>query len=112
VGDKGTILADFRCENPRLIPDAKMNTWLNGRPWPKDAQEHNWSDTWISAFLEKKESPGSFLLAGSVTETILLGGIALRAGKKVKYDSAAMKITNLPEANQFLYRQYRKGWEL
>jgi hypothetical protein len=36
----------------------------------------------------------------------------LRAGKKVEYDNASMKITNVPEANKFLTREYRQGWEL
>jgi len=112
VGDKGRILADFRCENPRLIPDSRMSSWLNGKPLTMDPKDGNWTNTWIDAFLNKRESPGSFLLAGSVTETILLGAVALRAGKKVKYDTASMKITNLPDANQYLYREYRKGWEL
>ena len=68
--------------------------------------------SWIDAFKNKTQSPGSFLLAGPITETINLGAIALRAGRRVLYDSDAMKITNLPEANKFLYREYRKGWEL
>jgi hypothetical protein len=38
--------------------------------------------------------------------------VALRAGKKVEYDTENMKITNVPEANKFLVREYRKGWEL
>jgi len=42
----------------------------------------------------------------------LLGAVALRAGEKVEYDSANMKITNMPEANKYLVREYRKGWEL
>lgn len=111
VGDKGKILADFRCENPQLIPKKKMASYLKGQKSPKETEERN-DDIWIDAFLQKKESPGSFLLAGPVTETILLGGVALRAGKKITYDSNAMKITNVPEANAFLYREYRKGWEL
>ena len=69
-------------------------------------------DTWIDAFKNKKQSPGSFLLAGPISETINLGAIALRARKRVVYDSAAMKITNVAEANQYLTREYRKGWEL
>jgi hypothetical protein len=112
VGDKGKILADFRCENPQLIPESRMKSYLNGRTLPKESEKEDWAPTWIDAFLNKKQSPGSFLLAGSVTETILLGAVALRAGKKVKYDSEAMKILNVPEANQYLYRTYRKGWEL
>jgi hypothetical protein len=47
-----------------------------------------------------------------VTETILLGAVALRAGEKVEYDSGAVRITNLEDANRFLTREYRKGWEI
>ena len=38
--------------------------------------------------------------------------VALRAGKKIAYDSANMKITNDEEANKYLTREYRKGWEI
>jgi hypothetical protein len=41
-----------------------------------------------------------------------LGAVALRANNKVVYDSAAIKITNVPEANKYLTRDYTKGWEL
>ena len=74
--------------------------------------KHIHDDNWIDAFREKKQSPGSFLLAGPISETINLGAIALRTRKKILYDSAKMEITNVPEANKFLRREYRKGWEL
>mgnify|MGYP000559028898 CR=1 FL=1 len=48
----------------------------------------------------------------AVTEAINLAAVALRAGKKVDYDTKSMKITNDKEANQYLTREYRKGWEL
>jgi hypothetical protein len=111
VGDKGKILAGFRCEDPQLIPENKMTSYLNGQPAPKENADRN-DDVWIDAFKNKTQSPGSFLYTGPITETILLGGVALRAGKKVEYDSANMKITNLPDANKYLVRDYRKGWEL
>jgi hypothetical protein len=41
-----------------------------------------------------------------------LYAVALRTGRKLKYDAEAVKITNVPEANQYLTREYRKGWEL
>lgn len=111
VGDKGKILAEFRCENPKLIPKTKMSSYIGNQQLPKESEE-NRDNVWIEAFKNKTQSPGSFLYAGPVTETILLGGVALRTGKKVEYDSANMKITNIPEANKFLVREYRKGWEL
>jgi Oxidoreductase family, C-terminal alpha/beta domain/Oxidoreductase family, NAD-binding Rossmann fold len=111
VGDKGKILAGFRNEQPALIPESRMKTFLAGKTLPQEPRDRS-DDVWIDAFREKKQSPGSFLLAGPISETINLGAVALRAGKKVLYDSAAMKITNVPEANKFLTREYRKGWEL
>ncbi len=111
VGDKGKIVADFRNENPRLLPESKMKTFLNGKQAAENVME-NGLKHWINAFKTKTQSPGSFLNARAVTETILLGGVALRAGKKVVYDSKNMKITNDDEANKFLHREYRKGWEL
>jgi hypothetical protein len=111
VGDKGKILADFRCENPRLLPSKKMKDYMEGKAVPKEKVERS-DNIWIDAFRNKTQSPGSFLLAGPISETILLGAVALRAGKKVEYDSASMKITNDKDANQFLTRDYRPGWEL
>jgi hypothetical protein len=62
--------------------------------------------------MNKQESPGSFLKANAITETILLGGVALRTGKRIYYDTENMKITNNTAANKYFYREYRKGWEL
>jgi Oxidoreductase family, C-terminal alpha/beta domain/Oxidoreductase family, NAD-binding Rossmann fold len=111
VGDKGKILAGFRCESPQLLPESRMRSYLQGQPLPKEVVDHN-QNIWIDAFRAKTESPGSFLLAGPISETILLGGVALRAGKRVDYDSENMKITNDQQANKYLVREYRKGWEL
>jgi hypothetical protein len=109
VGDKGKILAGFRGENPVLIPETKMSYIVKEKE--EEARQRG-NDVWIDAFRNGTQSPGSFLYAGPVTETILLGAVALRARKRVEYDSVNMKITNVPEANQFLTREYRKGWEL
>lgn len=111
VGDKGKILAGFRNEKPALIPESKMKRYLETAPQTEDTVLRG-DDTWIDAFKEKKQSPGSFLLAGPISETINLGAVALRTKKKIIYDSAKMEITNLPEANKYLTREYRKGWEL
>jgi hypothetical protein len=108
VGDKGIILAEFRGENPVL--------YQNGKSTSPEQQtlvtSEDSNSIWINAFKDKTQSPGSFIYATPVTETILLGAVALRAGKKVEYDSANMKIPNLPDAEKYLVREYRKGWEL
>lgn len=109
VGEKGIIIGGFRGENPVLLPENKLA--VAGEPTP-EAYGQKTNDVWINAFKNKTQSPGSFIYAAPVTETILLGGVALRARKRVEYDSANMKITNVPEANKFLVREYRKGWEI
>jgi hypothetical protein len=111
VGDKGKILAKFHGGNPRILDKNKMME-INGSLEPPEEIMNRDEINWVNAFRESKESSGSFLKAGPVSETILLGAVALRTGKKLKYDSENMKITNVPEANQYLYREYRKGWEL
>jgi hypothetical protein len=70
------------------------------------------SISWVQGIKEGVQSPGSFLNAGSITDTVNLGTVALRAGKKVLFDSRTMQVTNLSAANKFLYRDYRPGWEL
>jgi len=109
VGDKGKIIAGFRGESPRLVPESRMKDLKTEVP-KEDRTDSN--AVWIDAFKNKTQSPGSFLYAGSVTETILLGAVALRARRRVEYDSVNMKITNVPDANKFLTREYRPGWEL
>jgi hypothetical protein len=111
VGDQGKIIAGFRCERPVLLPESKMREATGGTEPLEEVVERG-DEHWIRAFKNKTQSPGSFLLAGPVSETILLGAVALRAGKKVHYDSAQMKITNDEAANKFLYREYRSGWEM
>ena len=68
--------------------------------------------SWVEAVREGGQSPGSFLNAGPITDTVNLGTVALRADRKVEFDSGSMTITNEPSANKYLRREYRKGWEL
>ena len=111
VGDKGKILAGFRGERPEIIPSRLMNAYKGKKDLP-ERDRGNRSDTWVTAIKEDKESPGSFIYAETVTETINLAAVALRARKKITYDSENMKIINDEAANKYLTREYRKGWEL
>jgi hypothetical protein len=111
VGDKGKILGDFLGQNPRIIPKKKMNE-IHGNNVVPAAQRQRRSDTWVKAIKDEAESAGSFLHAGPITETINLAAVALRVGKRIEYDSEAMKITNDEDANKHLTRTYRTGWEI
>ena len=116
VGDKGKILAGFLIEDPQLIPEKKMRAYQGSQPAPhqrrdRDEQPRAFTD-WIAACRGGKPSEAEFLHAGPIAEAFNLGAIACRVGKRIEWDAQNMKITNVPEANKYLYREYRKGWEL
>ena len=111
VGDRGKILGGFRGEKPEIIPSRLMKAYQGEKEVPVREEDRR-PNTWLDAIKNDRESPGSFRYAGTVTEAINLAAVALRAGKKVEYDSAKMKITNDEAANKYLTREYRKGWEL
>ena len=127
VGDKGKILGGFRAENSQLIPEEKMRAYRTehnlpeptppqpgarggqggrGGPSARDA-------AWIAAFKGGPASYGDFVLGGPISDAVNLAAISLRlGGRRLLWDSAGAKITNIPEANKFLTREYRQGWEL
>jgi hypothetical protein len=76
--------------------------------------DDNHKKEWIAACKAEKPSMAlcNFEHAGLLTEAVLLGNVAIRAGKKIEWDGPAMKVVNAPEANVFLHREYRKGWTL
>ena len=119
VGDKGKILAGFRGENPRIIPERKSHGFrtAQGAATPRGqdrARARRLRDAaWVRAFRGGEPTCGDFLLAGPISEAFNLGAISLRlGGKRLLWDAAAGKITNLPAANKCLTREYRKGWKL
>jgi predicted dehydrogenase len=115
VGEKGKILAGFRGENPRIIPERKAREYQAAQAnQTRPPAERSRRDTaWVDAFKGGAPTYGDFLLAGPISEAFNLGAISLRlGGKRLLWDAANMKITNLPSANKYLAREYRKGWEL
>jgi predicted dehydrogenase len=105
VGEKGKIFGH------RIFPESKQKAY--GKP-PKTLPR---SPGHYKEFVDACRggpAPGSNFVdhAGVLTETPLLGNVALRAGKKLLWDGPAMKVTNDKEANKLLHREYRKGWTL
>jgi len=115
VGDKGKIMCGTYGEGPRLIPEAKMREYQ--RP-PKtiprieggtEAHEQNWVD----ACKGGEPACSNFDYSGPLTETVVMGNLAVRfPNKKLEWDGENMKVTNLEEANEYVHRQYRQGWNL
>ncbi|MFO7692132.1 MAG: Gfo/Idh/MocA family oxidoreductase [Vicinamibacterales bacterium] len=127
VGDGGRILGGFRSENPQIIPEAKMRAYRAANnipePAPPSPRQRTEQDNrprvsprdaaWIEAFKGGPPSYGDFLLAGPICDAVNLAAVSLRlGGRRVLWDAAAATITNVPEANALLTRDYREGWQL
>jgi hypothetical protein len=113
VGDNGKILAGFNCESPRLIPEQKHRETFSGQEISADRLEEDSDVNWIEAFRGGKPTIGDFTLNGPISEAFNLAAISLRlGGAKLVWDEETMSITNRPEDNRYLTREYRKGWEI
>jgi predicted dehydrogenase len=107
IGSKGKLMHDTYGARPRLLPQSLHESY--GKPVQKlpriPGEEHEMN--WVEAAKGRAEASSPFEYAARLTEVMLLGVVALRAGKKIAYDGAAMRITNVPLANDFLRRDYR-----
>jgi hypothetical protein len=114
VGDKGKILAGFNVENPEIISGAKMGTTSEAKADKRDQVKQTSAalPLFINACKTGKQYTGNFMEAEDITEAINLYAVALRTGKLLKYDAENIKITNVPEANKYLDREYRQGWNI
>jgi predicted dehydrogenase len=108
-GEKGTILAPHM-GNPRLIPESKMKGFKMPEPFLDRGLDHY--QDWIKACKGGPKPLANFDYSGPLTETILLGNVAARAGGKLNWDGPNLKVTNVAEVNQYLRREYRSGWKL
>ncbi len=109
IGDKGRIAIEHD-KFPKLLPEEKFADFKTPDPYLAKSPGHH--QQWIDACKTGSRTGSNFQYAGPFTETVLLGNVAYRAGKTIHYDPATMKVTNVPEANQFLSKTYRKGWEI
>jgi len=112
-GDKGTLILPHG-SRPALIPYSKMRGYKAPEPFlprEKDGANGHYQE-WVRACKGGRKPLSNFDYAGPLTEAILLGNIAAKAGRKIQWDSAALKVTNMPEINEHLRRKYRRGWTL
>jgi len=127
IGDKGTVFSpdDYgtqffvKLKDEKEFVDSKTHEGVKAIPQviPRNAFEGNSADIrhhleWIAACKGGKPGYSDFDIAAYLTEIILLGCVALRAGKKIEWDGPKMVATNAPEAARFLRREPRKGWKL
>lgn len=125
VGDKGTLTCgdvvnvnDPDDDVPMLLPEAR---WKSFKP-PKKVErlpgswEHdflgNHEHLWLEACKSGEQPSSAFEYSAALTEMVLLGNLALQAGEPIEWDRKNMKVLNVPAANRYVGREYRKGWEI
>lgn len=136
IGEHGIISTNINDSSP-LMPKLYLNDGTTEfgpeveiNEEPEYGHQRKWVDACKAGFdsTEHKGLTSSFDYAGPMTETVLMGNLAIRsymlrrenskgdlefyARKKLLWDGENMRITNMEEANQFVGRTYRKGWEM
>jgi predicted dehydrogenase len=112
-GDKGLLMCGTYGENPRLVPETRMQDYK--RPEKTMPRSKGIREEWFEAIKNGTRSTTDFSYSGPLTETMLLANVAVRLkdkNMKLLWDAAKMEFTNLPEANELLHFSYRPGWSL
>jgi predicted dehydrogenase len=109
VGDKGMLLANYG--RLMLLPKEQFKDFT--APAASIAPSIGHHAEWIRACKEGTPTLCNFAYASALTETVNLGNVAHRAGnKKLEWDSIKLAVTNAPDVQPLLTREYRKGWEI
>ena len=110
-GTKGTIMCGVYGESPRIIPETRMKeAKLPPKTLPRVGTSHEMD--WVRAAKTGTPAGADFSYSGPLTEVCLLGNLAKRLDARIRWDAENLKVTNLPEADQYVRTEYRKGWSL
>lgn len=132
-GSDGIMVTNTYSRNPRLLPAQRMKDLsLSYEEVEQPGNAH--ANEWVQAILNGGSTSSPFSYGGPLTEAVLMGNLAIKSyqlkvlkeGKKIgdwdpfvypgrrtiKWDGEAMRVTNYEEANQWVSRSYREGWEL
>ena len=108
VGSKGMLLSDYG--RHVLLPEDKFKDFQRPPETIPPSLGHH--KEWIHACKTGAPTTCSFDYSGPLTEANHLGNVAYRLGRKIEWDPKTLKAKNAPEADQYIRREYRKGWAL
>jgi len=106
-GEDGRLLADYGTR--KLFMEAGKEAASIEPTIPNSPGHHA---EYIQAIKTGSPTMSNFAYAGVLSEVGLLGNVSYRAGQKLEWDAKKLKATNCPAADQFIKREYRKGWKL
>ena len=97
-------------ESRSIIPELKMRAYK--RPPKTLPRVPGHSQDWINACKGGEPASSNFDYSGPLTESVMLGNAALRAGMKLYWDGPNLKVTNTSDADKFIHPKFRDGWGL
>ena len=106
IGDNGMVLSDY--SKHVLLPEEKFTDFKRPEPFIPASKGHH--AEWLHACKTGEPTTCDFQYSGWLTEANHLGNVAYRVGKKIEWNPAELKCPNAPEADRFIKREYRKGW--
>ena len=109
-GERGAILGGTNYQDPVLVGVRDGERAASRIRVPSEFTDP--TTEMVQAFQGVKNSAGCFANAQTVCEAIALGNLSIRAANRLEWDNKEMKVTNVPEANDYIKRVYRSGWEL
>jgi predicted dehydrogenase len=107
IGDKGSLLFE-RGRPLRVVPPAKD---FQAPPRKIPSSPGHYAE-WIAACKGGVPAMSNFDYAGPLTEAVLLGNVALRAGSRIDWDTDKLAVRNVADAARFIRPEYRRGWAL
>lgn len=108
MGTKGNLLADYG--RHVLLPEKDFAGFAPpGKTIPDSIGHHA---EWVLACKMGGPTTCNFDYSGALTESVLLGNVAYRTGKKLEWDSKRLRANGCPEAGAFIQHQYRSGWKI
>jgi predicted dehydrogenase len=107
IGTKGVMLLPH-IGKPQLFPQAQFKDFVP----PKVGSVNHWTQ-WLEACRGQAAPSANFDYSGPLTEAVLLGGLATRfPNTTLEWTADKLSFSNVAEANRYLRRTYRKGWEV
>jgi predicted dehydrogenase len=111
IGSKGKMFHGSHGGMPQLLPGELTEQARNVAKTIERSPGHH--KEWLLACKGQGKAMSKFAYSGPLTETVLLGVLAQRApGRRLQWDGRNLKLTNVPELNRFVHKEYRKGWTL
>ncbi|MCA9104299.1 MAG: Gfo/Idh/MocA family oxidoreductase [Pirellulaceae bacterium] len=108
VGEKGMLISDYG--RHVLLPEDRFTDYQRPEPTIPSSIGHH--QEWLEAIRTGGETTCNFDYSGALTEAVLLGTVAYRSGVAIEWDAANLKVTNSEAAQQWVHKEYRRGWDL